>query len=65
MRTMFGRNMAMVFTKVNDYYYINLYNNNPRNPGRCSMGYDEFAELVAMKNVLEQLKPEFEVSHFI
>ena len=62
MRTMFGRNMAVVLTKVNDFYYINLYNNNPRNPGRCSLGWDEFLELFNMKEALEQLFPQFEVS---
>ncbi|CAC5368670.1 unnamed protein product [Mytilus coruscus] len=60
MRTNFGRNMAIVLTKVNDYFYINLYNNNPRNPVRCSLGYDEFCELVNMKEALEQLFKEFE-----
>ncbi|CAC5368619.1 unnamed protein product [Mytilus coruscus] len=35
-------------------------NNNPRNPGRCSLGYDEFCELVNMKEALEQLFKEFE-----
>ncbi|VDI08636.1 Hypothetical predicted protein, partial [Mytilus galloprovincialis] len=60
MRTMFGRNMALVLTKVNGYYYVNLYNNNPRNPGRCSLGWDEFIEMTAMRNVLEQLHSQFE-----
>ncbi|VDI77643.1 Hypothetical predicted protein [Mytilus galloprovincialis] len=60
MRTMFGRNMALVLTKVNGYHYVNLYNNNPRNPGRCSLGWDEFIEMIAMRNVLEQLHSQFE-----
>ena len=62
MRSMFGRNMAVVLTKVNGFFYINFYNNNPRNPGRCSMGWDEFLELIKMKDALEQLFPQFEVS---
>ncbi|CAC5369825.1 unnamed protein product [Mytilus coruscus] len=37
-----------------------LYNNNPRNPGRCFLGYDEFFELVNIKEALEQLFKEFE-----
>jgi hypothetical protein len=45
---MFGRNMAVVLTKANGFYYINLYNNNPRNPGRCSLGWDEFLKLTNM-----------------
>lgn len=61
MRTSFGRNMAVVLTKVNDFYYLNLYNNNPRNPGRCSLGWDEFEELVNMRVALEQLFPQFQV----
>ena len=64
-RTNFGRNMAIVLTKVNDFFYINLYNNNPRNPGRCSLGWDEFMELANMKDALEQLWPEFGVSFFL
>lgn len=64
MRTMFGRNMALIITKVNGFFYVNLYNNNPRNPGRCSLGWDEFQEMVAMKNVLEHLQPQFDVSFF-
>ena len=62
MRTNFGRNMALVLTKVNDFYYLNLYNNNPRNPGRCSLGWDEFLELAQMKDALMELFPQFEVS---
>lgn len=65
MRTTFGRNMAIVLTKVNDFYYINLYNNNPRNAGRCSIGWDEFCELMNMKDTLDPLFPEFHVSLFI
>lgn len=65
MRTMFGRNMALIITKVNGFFYVNLYNNNPRNPGRCSLGWDEFQEMVAMKNVLEHLQPQFDVSFFL
>ncbi|CAG2246383.1 unnamed protein product [Mytilus edulis] len=61
MRTMFGRNMALVLTKVNGYYYVNLYNNNPRNPGRCSLGWDEFIEMTTMRNVLEQLHSQFKI----
>ncbi|CAC5405287.1 G2H3 [Mytilus coruscus] len=60
MRTNFGRHMAVVLTKVNDFYYVNLYNNNPRNPGRCSLGWDEFLELTNMKEGLEQLFKQFE-----
>ena len=59
---MFGRNMALVLTKVNGYFYINLYNNNPHNPGRCSLGWDEFVELSNMRTIMEQLHPQFEVS---
>ena len=62
MRTTFGRHMAIVLTKVNDFYYINLYNNNQKNPGRCSLGWDEFMQLVEMKDVLMELFPQFEVS---
>jgi hypothetical protein len=64
MRTMFGRNMAVVLTKANGFYYINLYNNNPRNPGRCSLGWDEFLKLTNMKEALEQLFPQLEASFF-
>jgi len=60
MRTMFGRHMAVVLTKAEGYFYINLYNNNPRNAGRCSMGWDEFLELTNMRTILEQLHPQFE-----
>ncbi|CAC5371842.1 unnamed protein product [Mytilus coruscus] len=55
MRSNFGRHMARVMTKVNDFYYVNLNNNNPRNPGRCSLDWDEFQEFVNMKECLEQL----------
>jgi len=64
MRTTFGRNMAVVLTKVNGYFYLNLYNNNPRNPGRCSLGWDEYLELTNMTDALVQLFPEFGVSFF-
>ncbi|CAG2216807.1 unnamed protein product [Mytilus edulis] len=59
MRTSFGRHMTVVLTKVNDFHYINLYNN-PRNPGRCFLGWDEFLELTNMKEGLEQLFKQFE-----
>ena len=66
MRTNFGRQKVIVLTRVNGYYYINLYNNSTKNPGRCSLGYDEFSELMGMSDILEQLKHQFEeVSLFI
>lgn len=66
MRTNFGRQKVIVLTRVNGYYYINLYNNSTKNTGRCSLGYDEFSELIGMNHILEQLKHQFEeVSLFI
>lgn len=60
MRTNFGRHMAIVVTRVNGLCYVNLYNNNPRNSGRCSLGWDEFCELVTMHDVLIKAMSQFE-----
>ncbi|CAC5405295.1 unnamed protein product [Mytilus coruscus] len=62
MRTNFGRHMAIVMTKFNDFYYVNLYNNNQRNswPGKCSLGWDEFLDLVNTKECLKQLFQQFQ-----
>ncbi|CAG2255770.1 unnamed protein product [Mytilus edulis] len=59
---LFGRHITVVLTKVNDFHYINLYNNNPRNPGRCFLGWDEFLGLTNMKEGLEQLFKQFEAA---
>ena len=66
MRTNFGRHMAIVITRVNGFCYVNLYNNNPRNSGRCSLGWDEFCELVTMHDVLDKAMSQFDkVSFFL
>ena len=65
MRTNFGRQKVIVLTRVNGYYYVNLYNNSTKNPGRCSFGYDEFIELIGMSHILEQLKPQFDEVSFL
>ncbi|VDI70656.1 Hypothetical predicted protein [Mytilus galloprovincialis] len=59
MRTSFGRNMALTMTKTNGYFYINLYNNNPRCKGNCPMGLDEMEELCSLMSILTQVKEEF------
>ena len=52
MRANFGFQKALVLTCVNGHFYINLYNNTPKNPGRCSIGYDELEELISMKAMI-------------
>jgi len=57
MRTTFGFQKAVVFTYVNGYFYINLYNNTKSNKGRCSISYSELEELIKMKDIYEQFMP--------
>lgn len=66
MRTNFGYQKAVVLTYVNGYFYINLYNNTKSNPGRCSISYSDFEELIKIKGIMDQLKPQMvEVSLFL
>ena len=62
MRTMCDRNIALDITKVNGYFYVNLYNYSPGNPDRCFLGWDEFIEMASMQNVKEQLHSHFDAS---
>jgi hypothetical protein len=65
MRTNFGFQKAIVLTDVNEYFYINLYNKSQKNPGRCLLSYSDFEELIRIKGVMDQLKPQMvEVSLF-
>jgi len=65
MRTNFGFQKAIVLTDVNEYFYINLCNKSQKNPGRCSLSYSDFEELIRIKGVMDQLKPQMvEVSLF-
>ena len=65
MRTNFGFQKTIVLTYVNEYFYINLYNNSEKNPGRCSLSYSDFEELIRIKGIINQLKPKMvEVSLF-
>ena len=57
MKTSFLFQKAVVFTYMDGYFYVNLYNNTKSNQGRWSISYSKLEELIKMKDIFEQFMP--------